>query len=196
MEQKYKTREEYLMGATALCSDKVFKAALLDVPTNIKVATSFPNKRANKSRLQTVGQCFPPQLSDGEDFQVMISPVISDPIKVLDILCHELIHVIDGCLNGHKGPFPKMMKAIGLIGKPTATEAGPELLEKLKAISDELGQYPHDALDTTQLKKQGTRMIKCECSECGMVVRASRKALENGPPHCWNPEHGPMDIMP
>lgn len=39
-------------------------------------------------------------------------------------------------------------------------------------------------------KKQGTRMIKCACGECGYTVRTTAKWLEVGPPCC--PLHGPM----
>ena len=102
-----------------------------------------------------------------------------------------------GVACGHKGDFVTGMKDIGLTGKPTVAHANPELLVKLEGISDQLGAYPHSRLDTTGRKKQSTRMIKCQCPDpdCGMVGRFSRGALKNGPPHCWNPEHGPMDIV-
>jgi hypothetical protein len=39
-------------------------------------------------------------------------------------------------------------------------------------------------------KKQGTRMHKVTCSQCGYVARVSQKWLDIGPPHC--PKHGAM----
>jgi hypothetical protein len=41
-------------------------------------------------------------------------------------------------------------------------------------------------LDITKLKtkKQSTRMVKCECPDCGYIVRTTRKWLEEGAPIC------------
>lgn len=52
------------------------------------------------------------------------------------------------------------------------------LKAKLEAIQ-KLGDYPHAKLDyTKQIKKQSTRMIKVECSECEFSYRTSRKNIE------------------
>ena len=132
-----------------------------------------------------------------QSFRVHLLPLAIDQVPKAQV----------GCKHGHDATFTKARKAVGLWGKDKATneyvvngkstdtKAGPELTITLQEIANELGLYPHSALDTTGRKKQSTRMIKCECPECGMVVRASRKALENGPPHCWDTEHGPMDIV-
>ena len=209
MEQKYKTREEWLTAAKTLLDNKVFIPNGYPLSDTVVFSCSFAttgNKLGAKS--MTYGQCFPPELSDDKaNTQIVITPLLDDPIRVLDIEAHELCHHQVGCKHGHDATFTKARKAIGLWGKDKATneyvvngkstdtKAGPELTVTLQEIANELGLYPHSALDTTGRKKQTTRMIKCECPECGMVVRASRKALENGPPHCWNPEHGPMEIV-
>lgn len=43
---------------------------------------------------------------------------------------------------------------------------------------------------TSAKPKQGTRLIKASCSECGYTVRVTQKWLDVGPPHC--PVHGAM----
>ena len=198
MEQKYKTREEYLVASDALLNEHLFNAkGITNIPTNVVYSCSFATtgNRIGAKHI-TWGQCFDPACSsDKKNFQIVLTPLLDDILKVLATQVHEKIHKIVGLACGHKGAFAKMCKTVGLEGKPTTTHAGPELIATLQMIADELGPYPHSALDTTKRKTQSTRMIKCECPECGMVVRASRKALENGPPHCWDTEHGPMNIV-
>ena len=48
---------------------------------------------------------------------MFVSPYLADAIEVAAVLVHELIHVFDNCRNGHKGPFRKIAKKIGLEGK-------------------------------------------------------------------------------
>src|SRR3546814_18282994 len=60
---------------------------------------------------------------------------------------------------------------------------------------------PHARLDTdgesTAPKKQKTRMLKCECAECGYTVRTARKWLEQaGAPLCPIEDHGQMSHEP
>jgi hypothetical protein len=46
-----------------------------------------------------------------------------------------------------------------------------------------IGPYPAGFLIDTP--KQGTRMLKCDCSACGYTVRITRKWLDAaGPPIC------------
>jgi hypothetical protein len=110
-----------------------------------------------------------------------------DSQGVLPTLVHELVHAVVGVEAKHGAKFWRPAKALGLVGKPTATEASEELIEKLRRFEKELGPYPHVALDPKKLdrKKQTTRMIKCECAGCGYVVRTSRKWIDEvGAPLC------------
>jgi hypothetical protein len=88
---------------------------------------------------------------------MFICPTQDEPIRVLDILLHELIHAQVGTAAGHKGPFKKLMKEFGLVGKATATyaEEGSELWLKLSRIATELGPYPHKKM--TPIKKETGR---------------------------------------
>ena len=50
---------------------------------------------------------------------------------------------------------------------------------------DALGDYPHATLMARSgTKKQSTRLIKCQCLDCGSTVRTTRKYLEFGTPIC------------
>jgi hypothetical protein len=67
-----------------------------------------------------------------------------------------------------------------------ATTASPTLLERLKAFVAQTGPYPHAQLTAADrpTKKDGTRLIKVSCQECGYTVRVTRKWLEVGFPLC------------
>ena len=93
----------------------------------------------------------------------------------LPTLAHELAHAYLPVNTGHKRPFAKLVAELGLVGKPTSTRAGESFNTDMQAIADVLGEYPHAALDTSNIKKQGTRMIKIECDECGMITRTTAK---------------------
>jgi hypothetical protein len=96
-------------------------------------------------------------------------------------LCHAAV----GCQHGHKAPFKRCAKAIGLEGKMAATVPGDRLKRRLHAICRECGPYPHDRLTPPPHKVQSTRMLKVECPECRCIVRMMSKWLaEAGPPTC------------
>jgi hypothetical protein len=216
MDNKYKTREEWLEAAVILIGSDVVEPLLgCTLTDKIKSSCSFAttgNKLKRKSEDGkfsgfTAGQVFPPSReNDGINYQIMVSPLVDDPQQAVDVLSHEVCHVIDECMNGHKAPFTKIRKTIGLYGRKkdsdeyipngasTDTKAGPELEIILQKIVEELGPYPHSRLDTTGRKKQTTRMHKCQCSECGYTVRLSQKWLDVGTPICTFQEHGPMEV--
>ena len=156
------TREQWLNAATELLNDKVFQPVGFDIPKDVKVSCGWTSSEwedalcGTGSRQTTIGQCCSRAASSNNVNEIFISPKLSDALRVLDVLAHELIHAIDDCQNGHKGAFRTMAKAIGLEGKMTSTTASPELLERLTAISEFLGEYPHGEL-TANGKKQGTR---------------------------------------
>ena len=171
------TREQWLNSATELLNDKVFQPMGFDIPKDVKVSCGWPSSGGTGSRQTTIGQCFSRAASSNNVNEIFISPKLSDALKVLDVLAHELIHAIDDCKSGHKGAFRTMAKAIGLEGKMTATTASPELIERLNAISEFLGEYPHGEL-TANGKKQGTRMKKIACDSCDFAFRASQKQID------------------
>jgi hypothetical protein len=187
MATNYSTREEWLVAAIAAVTPRFEEAEAVIPP--VRVSVGWPGGRGKKGTV--IGQCWPSSASRDGVVQVFVSPVLDDAVRVLDVLMHELVHAADDCQNGHKGPFVRIARAIGLEGKPTATVAGDDLREDLEAILGELGPYPHAALGRPMdgadgPKKQGTRMLKVECAEgSGYTVRTTRKWLdEYGAPLC------------
>lgn len=172
-------REQWLTQATDMMRP-MFKHHGATIPDNVRVTCGFPSRGAAKGAQQTIGQCFAQTMSADDHIEVIVSMTLDNPIRVLDVLAHELVHAAVGTECGHKGEFRRVALAIGLTGKMTATIAGPELTLELERISGALGAYPHGAIDLTKRKKQTTRMIKVTCSDkesCGMVFRTSAKWL-------------------
>lgn len=158
------------------------------IPLNLRVSCGWPSRGGTGKANATIGQCWHPDCSGDKTIEIFISPKLADPIRVLDVLTHELIHATMGNECGHKGPFKRLAVALGLTGKMTATKAGPELEQRLARVAAVLGDYPHAELKggtSSGPKKQGTRLIRAECNGCGMVIRSTRTWIESvGLPQC------------
>jgi hypothetical protein len=174
------TREEWLQaGINGLA---LMFAEIGETIPDVYVSVGYPKGARGKGK--TIGQCHPAILSGDDKAHVFIHPCLTDSAQVLAVLAHEMIHALDNCESGHKGRFAKVAKAFGLEGKMTETTAGADLLERLNALIVMLGEYPHALLKESG-KKQSTRMIKCECMDCGYIVRTSQKWIDElGAPIC------------
>jgi len=147
------------------------------------ISVSWPSSKARK----TIGECFSSKLvADGNSHAIFISPMLADGLRALDVLVHELVHAAVGVEHGHKGPFKHLARALDLQGKLTATIAGPKLCAQLEDIISVLGPYPHSAVGlSSNRKKQGTRLIKMECGECGYIARTAATWIDLfGPTIC------------
>jgi hypothetical protein len=185
---KVRTREVWLNTMASLIAP-VFQEAGLTLPPKVRISCGWPSSRAMATAgatSRTVGQCWPIEASADGNTEIFVSPCIADGGEAAAILVHELCHAVDGNKNGHKAPYRRIALAVGLTGKMTATHAGPELAERLNALCQAIGQYPHATLDLdlSGRKKQGTRMLKLICPECGYTVRTTAKWIEAGLPTC------------
>lgn len=148
---------------------------------NWRVSCSFPGGGTARKR---IGECWSTSASEGGHCEMFISPVLGTADRVDHVLAHEMVHAAVGTKCGHRGPFAKLARGIGLAGKLTATYAGDELRARLNAITAKLPPYPHSALTLGGAPKQTTRMIKLECKGCGYVVRTTTKWILTGVPTC------------
>lgn len=196
--QVHATREEYLLAAVALMTP-LFESAGYKVPT-IRVACGWPSKGGLAAKKRTIGQAWSPKAAEDKVGQIFISPFLSGDAKdsqgVLPTLVHEVAHEVVGVEHGHKKVFGKCARAVGLEGKLTSTIAGENLMAHCRQWAEKLGEYPHGKLDQNKgpVKKQTTRLIKCECPECGFTVRTTRKWLDEvGAPLC--PKHPKKGMM-
>lgn len=193
---KYSTREEWLQAAIGLMTP-LFESAKYKVPT-LHVSCGWPSTRGLSAKKRCLGEAWSKAASKDGLPHIFISPWLvlpthiegADGQGVLPTLVHEVVHTVVGNENKHNKVFGKCARAVGLEGKLTSTIAGAALIEACGQWVAKLGPYPHAKLDALQrpTKKQTTRMVKCECPECGYVVRTSRKWIDDaGAP--WCPQH-------
>jgi len=179
------TREQWLTDLTDRLRP-MFEVTDFPLPEKIRTSCGFPSKGALAKKKPRVGEAWSSDQSEDQHFETFVSPVISEPAEVAAIQVHELCHCAAGLACKHRKPFTTVAKAIGLEGKMTATVAGEALKSTLQIFINEIGPYPHAKLvHSSSPKKQGTRMLKVECPQCGCVCRMAAKWLEQpGPPHC------------
>lgn len=175
---KFATREEWL-SAAALAMRPMFDAqGAADFP-KFRVSCGWP-----KGGRKAIGQAWHPDSSGDATAELFISPALEDVATVMHVLMHELVHAVVGN-GGHKGLFRKLAKSLGLEGKMTATVAGKALAEELLLLTGALGAYPHAELSKLTVTKQGTRMLRVSCPNCGCILRMTAKWLEQaGVPRC------------
>ena len=210
---KIQSREEWLFEMAQVVNKSLFKRPLLnklDIKKKFNIkdlqfSMAFPpNKRINSTVVNgrlyrahdashTIGQCwYGYSVSSKEKLktQILISPDLTDTVKIVGVLIHELIHYLTPA-HGHRGKFRALALAVGLEGKMTATGESAELVKKIEIMVKKIGNIPHSKWIPQVRKKQTTRMIKLSCQERTLpvdhtyIVRTSRKNIvEHGAPFC------------
>jgi len=176
------TREEWLNAFLNELRPWFKDRAGVEIPTDARVSMGFPG---GGSARKSIGECWARKMSKDGVNEIFISPVLQDPMRMGDVLVHEIVHAIDDCVHGHKKVFRTMARSVGLEGKMTSTHAGAELKAELERIIAALPPLTHGALDLAGRKKQPTRLVKLECDNCGMLLRTTQKWIEQtGNPTC------------
>jgi len=182
----YQTREEWLVAATEELRP-LFAAKASPIAAKVRVTCGFPS---NARRSGAVGECWADTASADRSMEISVSPVVSDPMRVADILVHELCHTVAGAMN-HGRAFQKAADAMHLVpaaGKTAykATTGGDAFKAAFGAIIEGLGDYPHAQLSMATRKTQATRMLKAVCPSCGYTIRTTAKWAAMGMPTCPN----------
>jgi hypothetical protein len=176
----------------------LFDEAGYPMPDNVRISCGFPGVGALGTARYRRGECWAAECSTGNVFEIFISPRVADQQTVTVILLHELVHATVGLSTGHRGPFAKAAKKLGLVAPLTTATPNDGLAAKLQLIVEEVGPYPHREMDvateTSGPKKQGTRMLKAECGECGYTVRLTKKWASIAEPLCPVDDHGAMTV--
>ena len=180
-------REAWLQSAVAKLRP-IFRGHGYEVP-ELQVSVGWPSSGGLGTRKRTIGQCWFGETTADKKPQLFISPLLDEVVEpqgVLPTLIHEICHVCAGSDAKHGPKFVKVMKRLGLEGKPTMMNANEELIERLKLMAKELGAFSHSKIipSPKDPKKQTTRMKKCECEDCGYIARTVQKWLEIGAPIC------------
>lgn len=176
------TREQWLNHMAQLLGP-VFSGAGFPLPSNIRFSCGWPGCGDRQTR---IGECWHSKSSADGTFEIFISPTLSDPLRVGDVLVHELCHAAVGLEAGHGVRFRVCALGVGLTGPMRSTVASLQLQAMLSGFIQVAGSYPHAQLNKSDrpTKKDGTRLIKVSCPECGYTVRVTRKWLDVGLPVC------------
>ena len=179
----FPTREEWLLAAIDEVRP-VFAAVGHPLSDRIRVACGFPS---TASRSGAVGQCFASAASADQHYEVMVSPVLDSPREVMQVLVHELVHTLPGCMN-HGITFQTAASSVLLAPGTSkgwkATIHAPGFDAAYGSIISGLGTYPHAHLTLGQAKKQTTRLLKAVCPHCGYTIRVTKVWADKGLPTC------------
>lgn len=211
-DRKPTNREDWLHDFTE-AARPYFMVAGHSLPTHLRIGVGWSSGGGRATSV--IGECYYGTASADGARAIIITPGkgMDDGERVADVLTHELAHaaLVEG--TGHRGPFKRLVTALGLIGPATSTVAGPGWHAWADPIIAELGPYPHAVLDLgaaggiakpggggiigggfrTGRKTQTTRMLlaRCEHPECDYQVRLTRKWADVGLPFC-GAGHGRM----
>ena len=185
---KHKTREQWLEAAVKLIIKQIFTPASVEVP-EVRVSVGWPGGRGPKKNV--IGQCFAAKTTADNVAQIFVTPTIDDAYTTVETLTHEIIHAVavdeDGVSAGHRGEFIRIAKEIGFTAPWKSTPASEELREKLQAIADKLGVYPHAAINVGDRPTvQKTYYLKVQCPEDDeyFVRMTQTKIVYFGYPKC------------
>ena len=185
---KHKTREQWLEAAVKLIIKQIFTPASVGVP-EVRVSVGWPGGRGPKKNV--IGQCFAAHTTADKVAQIFVTPAIDDAYTTVETLTHEIIHAVavdeDGVPAGHRGEFIRIAKEIGFTAPWKSTPASEELREKLQAIADKLGVYPHAAINVGDRPTvQKTYYLKVQCPEDDeYFVRMTQTKIDDfGYPKC------------
>lgn len=185
------TREGWLNAGIAELKASFFDENGYELP-KMRVSCGFPRGHA-----KAIGQCWDKVVSGDDTYEMFICPTQDEPVTVLAILLHEMIHASVGIEAGHKGPFRGLAKEFGLAGKMTATfaEVGSDLHTTLTSMAHKLGEYPHKRMVKKEKPKKPNiwQRFKSTNEETFKLVARMDKVEEFGAPRDpWGDE---MELM-
>src|ERR1700731_4417330 len=104
MQNTFKHREQWL-HATIDEMRPIFAKHGGTIPSNIRISCGFPSIGGRSGlKRQTIGECWPASCSKDGTCEILISPTLAQPMRVLGVTGHELIHATVGLDYGHRGP--------------------------------------------------------------------------------------------
>lgn len=177
---QHTNRESWLLASLPRLRAMLEKAKAPAFPEPL-ISVGLPSKGGLASVRRRIGECWTEKsVRGGGRCTIFISPLLGNPVEVLEVLLHELVHAAVGVKAGHGAPFKAVARGVGLDGPLRATHAGPTLRAELAQLAEELGTYPHDAL--THFKPSGKPQVCRQrlyvCDSCGQKIRAATDGLK------------------
>ena len=121
----------------------VFRNAGYEIPpVYVSVGFSTDGYRPGGKK-NTIAVCHARSMTVEGINEIYISPLIVEPVDVIGILTHELIHALDDCANGHGPVFQEISRALKCPDNLTVpTNEWREFVEQSREIAKQLGRYP------------------------------------------------------
>jgi hypothetical protein len=188
------TREGWLRSATDALRPYFEKLGYI-LPDNIRFAIAFTSQ-GKKAKM--AGECWHRDASDDGHYEIFIRADLFEPLDVLAVLVHELVHTLLPSDIKHGKEFRDIALRVGLEGKMRQTTATPLLMERLQSIAENIGTLPHAKLNFANpveaSKKQAKKWFKVECpAACGYSFRITEKWARAALPACpINSKHGKL----
>jgi len=189
----FNTREVWLNATMAVVVDEILSlvatAHNIDLPP-VRYSVTAP-KTTGQKKGKVLGECWSRAASSDGHNEIFLTSLLgeSDSIQVLAVSIHEYIHAMLDNQHGHGGPFITLCTAAGLQGGPTgrsaasftATVPTPALIDHLKEIIADLGDFPHAAMAPALngKKTQKNRQLLVACNRCDFKFRASQKTIDS-----------------
>jgi len=196
------TREEWLTKAKDLIIEQVFTPHELRFPPLVKIGCApLPCKTVGEgfdmAITGTFGICIYPEQAEDGCVHIFINTVLGNGhiMEILGTIVHELVHAHvmgEGYECKHGFPFSKIIRTVGLDGKPKSTFVAEdsELHATLCGIAMTLGDYPHAPIRPKAKKVRQSEMLTLVCStdpDFQVKVKFSQ-IYEKGMPKDFNGE--------
>lgn len=178
----FETREEWLQAASVELRSVMLAETGLTIP-NVRVGVGFTS---GGLRTNELGQTWARKASKDGINEITVRVTVNDPVDVLAVLGHELIHAALDCKGAHGKTFTRAHLAMGYVSDSKGCVLGAELREAYAALTEALGDYPgDDGLAVAAMKKkQTTRMRKCTCVTCGFTFRTTARWIADRALEC------------
>lgn len=171
-------REDWLHTVLAQFLRPFFNDQGYHVPEKVRIGVGWPSKQALSEKRKRIGEAWSCECSGDHHHEIIISPYLDNAEKVIEVLIHELVHVVVGVQHKHKKPFSQCAAKVGLVKPWTATSASPELIRQLQTWIKKIEPYPHAALTSMVGRKPDTtRLLLLEC-QCGLKIRSTQKWID------------------
>lgn len=107
----HKYAEVWLAEAVELLRP-IFKECGYEIPP-VHVSVGFSTFGYNPSaKKRVIAVCHAKSMTRDGTNEIHITPLVYEPIDVLGLLVHELIHAVDDCQSGHGKTFQEMSFAL------------------------------------------------------------------------------------
>jgi len=162
-------REDWLAAA----GDLIITEFDLALARPWRVSTGSPARQG-----KSLGHCYPSKAVQDQANEIWVNASITDPLKILGVLLHELLHAEDDCASGHAGAFQRRALATGYLPPLKTYQPSDELLARLDGLLDCLPACPIVRVQPAPTKKG--RMIKLQCDQqtCGWLCYTAQSRID------------------